>query len=408
MKCLECQAEIAQLDNSHLGDCCGLTLQEYAIRHHLSLDLLVHSSMVNVDDDIKAYSLPNNSVSSRAASVMKGLSYVDALKNDGKFISFNSDIRRLDELLWYLRELQVFGFQYRQEYQYTSNSHRVVPLNVIKTLSSYEYKFSEIDQIEIDFELFLSVIIAQAGEMHAGYVYLTLPATSELQLLLKKLASEYQIRWKLLESKTTNNFSLYRTESLKDAQRLLALVEQHLKDIPCISDRYYAEVEQAVVSKELVFDAAHFITDHPGKCENLHGGRYTLNVKIKGRIDPLTGFVVDYGYLKKIVKERVIESLDHQNLNYVSSDLGWRSSTELLNIFIWERLIDYLPGLVELQTFETTQSYCVYQGPSLEEFQQNKNETPLKHFANPDLGQSVLRKLLGAQSQKQGLHIITK
>ena len=55
MKCLECQAEIDQLDNAHLSGCCGLTLQEYAIRHHVSLDLLVHESMVNVKDDIIIY-----------------------------------------------------------------------------------------------------------------------------------------------------------------------------------------------------------------------------------------------------------------------------------------------------------------------------------------------------------------
>ena len=408
MKCLECHVEISQLDNNHLGDCCGLTLQEYAIRHHLSLDLLVNGSMVNVEDDVKAYSLPCDDVSARAASVIHGLSFVNSFKKDKQFISLKSDIRRLDELLWYLRELQVFGFQFRQEYVYTSNSHRVVPINAIKTLTSYQHKFSDLDQSAIDFNLFLSVIIAQAGEVHSGYVYLNLPTTVDTQQLIQQLASNYQIRWKLLETNVEKDLQLYRTESLKDAQRLLTLVEQNLKDIPCVSDRYYSEVEQAIVSKELVFDAAHFITDHPGKCENLHGGRYTLNVKIKGNIDPLTGFVVDYGYLKKIVKERVIDNLDHKNLNYVSSDLGWRSSTELLNIFIWERLIDYLPGLVELQTYETTQSYCVYHGPSLEEFQQNQNETPLKHFTNPKLGQSVLRKLLGTQTQKKGLHIISK
>ncbi len=408
MKCLECQSDISQLDNRHLNECCGLTLQEYAIRHHVSLDLLVHESMVNIKDDVAAYSLPSDNVSVRASSVIQALSYVDALKKDEQFISIQSDIRRLDELLWYLRELNAFGFQFRQEYQYTQSSHRVVPLNVIKTLSAYEHKFLSLNKAEIDFNLYLSIVIAQTGELHAGYLYLSLPDNNETQQLLQRLASDYQIRWKSLESGSSDGVGLYRTESLKDAQRILSLVGQHLKDMPCVSDRFYADVEQAVVSKELIFDAAHFITDHPGKCVNLHGGRYTLNVKIKGRIDPLTGFVVDYGYLKKIVKERVIESLDHQNLNYVCSDLGWRSSTELLNIFIWERLIDYLPGLVELQTYETTQSYCVYVGPSLEEFQLNRSETPLKHFANPKLGKSVLRKLLGDQAKKNGLHIIAQ
>jgi len=181
-----------------------------------------------------------------------------------------------------------------------------------------------------------------------------------------------------------------------------------LKELPCVSERYFSDVQHATVSKELVFDSAHFITDHPGKCENLHGGRYALHVKIEGRIDPLTGFVIDYGYLKAVAKKHVIEKLDHQNLNFVCANLGWRSSTELLNIFIWEQLIEFLPGMVELQTYETTQSFCQYRGPSLEELQKNNGKTPLKHFSQPDLGRSVLRQLLRNNQNAKSFKVVTK
>ncbi len=407
MKCQECHLEVTQLDNHHLIDCCGLTLQEYAIRHHLSLDLLVHESMVNIIDDVASYSLPADRASAHSSSIIKALMMADALQEDETFVSLSSDIRRLDELLWYLRDLQVYGFQYRQEYHYNSTSHRVLPENLIKMPASYKHKFVEFDG-ELDFELFLAVLIAQTGEFHHGYVFLSLPNSDEISALLNQLTSEYQIRWTMLKEHVSNQRTLYRTESLQDAQRLLALISVYLKDIPCVSERYFADVQYATVSKELVFDSAHFITDHPGKCENLHGGRYALHVKIEGRIDPLTGFVVDYGYLKAVVKKQVIEKLDHQNLNYVCADLGWRSSTELLNIFIWEQLIDYLPGLVELQTYETTQSFCQYRGPSLEEMQKNAGKTPLKHFSRPELGRSVLRQLISSGSSAKGLKIINR
>lgn len=393
MKCKECKSDVNQLDNQHLSDCCGLTLQEYAIRHHVPLDLLVHESMVNIVDSVDEYTLPADQVTIRAVSILKALLLSESFNQDESFISLSSDIRRLDELLWYLRELQVYGFQYRQEYSYTSTSHRVVPNNLIKMPLAFKSKFATSNK-ELDFALFLAVLIAQAGEFHNGYIFLSLPNNNEVQSLLNQLTVEHQIRWKVLGEAADNQNALCRTESLEDAQRLLALVSSHLKEVPCVSDRFFAEVEQAIVSKELVFDSAHFITDHPGKCENLHGGRYALHVKICGRIDPLTGFVVDYGYLKSIVKKHVIEKLDHQNLNFVCADLGWRSSTELLNIFIWEQLIEFLPGLVELQTYETTQSFCQYRGPSLEEMQKNNGKTPLKHFSQPELGQSVLRQLL--------------
>jgi 6-pyruvoyl tetrahydropterin synthase/QueD family protein len=363
--------------------------------------------MVNVVDDVAEFSLSADEASIRSVSIVKALLLTEAFDEDKHFINLSSDIRRLDELLWYLRELQVYGFQYRQEYNYTSTSHRVVANNLIKTPLAYKYKFAA-NSNELNFELFLAVVVAQAGEFHNGYIFLSLPSDDGVDALLNRLTIEYQIRWKMLDDDTDNQKTLYRTESLEDAQRLLALVSIYLKELPCVSERYFSDVQHATVSKELVFDSAHFITDHPGKCENLHGGRYTLNVKIEGRIDPLTGFVVDYGYLKAVTKNHVIEKLDHQNLNFVCADLGWRSSTELLNIFIWEQLIEFLPGLIELQTYETTQSFCQYQGPSLEEMQKNNGKTPLKHFSQPDLGRSVLRQLLRNDQNAKSLRVVVK
>ena len=399
MRCLECNKEIDRLDNQHLSECCGLTLQEYAIRHHRSLDLLVDESIVNKCDDTAGYALPADNPTDRSRTIFAALDLANAFVQQADFLVLKSEIRRLDQLLWYLRELQVYGFQYRQEYSYSDTSHRVVACNQLKTLNAYSHKFpSELN--DIDFDLMTAVMIAQVAEYHHGYIFLPLVHNSDIQKFLDQLTHTYQIRWVKLNSYGKSENVLYRTESLQDAQRLLKLVEKHLREIPCASDRFYCETKRAIVSKELVFDSAHFISDHAGKCENMHGGRYTLNVKVEGNIDPLTGFVIDYGYLKDIVKHRVIERLDHQTLNYVCADLGWRSSTELLNIFIWEQLIDYLPGLCELQTYETTQSYCAYRGPSLEEMQESRDSDTLKHFSQPELGRSLLRKLLRSDGQK--------
>lgn len=400
MRCLECNKEVTHLDNKHLGECSGLTLQEYALRHHKSLDLLVEESMVGVPDNTANYSLPSSEPAMRSQSVLSALMLVDAFEQEQDFCVLNNEVRRLDQLLWYLRELQVYGFQFRQEYSYTDTSHRVIANNCIKTLNAYTHKFSP-SNVELNFELYTAVVVAQVGQVYSDYVFLSLPESEIVQKFLTQLTGLHQIRWVKLNSYDNSGGVLYRTESLEDAQRLLKLVEPHLQEIPCACDRFYAETAHAVVSKELVFDSAHFITDHPGKCENMHGGRYNLQVKVAGRVDPLTGFVIDYGYLKSVVKQRVINRLDHQTLNYASADLGWRSSTELLNIFIWEQLIDYLPGLYELQTYETTQSYCVYRGPSLEQMQKGNKVDVLKHFSQPELGKSLLRKMLRKDERKE-------
>src|SRR5664279_1128978 len=54
-----------------------------------------------------------------------------------------------------------------------------------------------------------------------------------------------------------------------------------------------------------------------GKCANLngHGHNYTLEVTVKGEIDPTTGFVVDLKQLKDILNREVVDAMDHRHLN---------------------------------------------------------------------------------------------
>ncbi len=54
-----------------------------------------------------------------------------------------------------------------------------------------------------------------------------------------------------------------------------------------------------------------------GKCANLngHGHNYTLEVTVRGEVDPTTGFVIDLKELKDIMNREVVETLDHRHLN---------------------------------------------------------------------------------------------
>lgn len=67
------------------------------------------------------------------------------------------------------------------------------------------------------------------------------------------------------------------------------------------------------VCKRFVFDAAHFIPGHPGKCGKLHGHRWTVDVELKGPMN-MMGMVMDFGDLKAIAQQ-YIDMLDHSNLN---------------------------------------------------------------------------------------------
>ncbi len=105
-----------------------------------------------------------------------------------------------------------------------------------------------------------------------------------------------------------------------------------------------------------------------GKCanENWHGHNFELHVTIKGNPDPGTGFVYDVKKLSIIIKEYVLEKLDHKNLNMdVDFMQGKLCSIENLVIAIWEQLTPHLPEGVALhclKLYETPRIYTEYYG----------------------------------------------
>lgn len=105
-----------------------------------------------------------------------------------------------------------------------------------------------------------------------------------------------------------------------------------------------------------------------GKCanQNWHGHNYELLVTVKGKPDPDTGFVFDVKRLSIIIKEHIIEKLDHRNLNVdVDFMKGQMCSTENLAIAIWQQLVPHLPAGVQLHAiklYETPRIYVEYFG----------------------------------------------
>jgi 6-pyruvoyltetrahydropterin/6-carboxytetrahydropterin synthase len=105
-----------------------------------------------------------------------------------------------------------------------------------------------------------------------------------------------------------------------------------------------------------------------GKCanQNWHGHNFELYVTVKGSPDPDTGFVYDAKKLSAIVKEQVIEKLDHKNLNVdVDFMQGKLCSIENLVIAIWEQLQPHLPESIQLHAlklYETPRIYVEYFG----------------------------------------------
>lgn len=105
-----------------------------------------------------------------------------------------------------------------------------------------------------------------------------------------------------------------------------------------------------------------------GRCanQNWHGHNFELFVTVKGYPDPDTGFIVDAKLLSKIIKDTIIEKLDHRNLNLdVDFMKGKMCSIENLVMGIWNELKPQLPSAVELyciKLVETPRIYVEYFG----------------------------------------------
>lgn len=85
-----------------------------------------------------------------------------------------------------------------------------------------------------------------------------------------------------------------------------------------------------------------------GKCSNpnWHGHNYELFVTVKGEVNPKTGFLINLKILSKIIREEVIEKIDHKNINIeVDFMKNKMASTENLTISIWNQLEKEISGL---------------------------------------------------------------
>ena len=106
-----------------------------------------------------------------------------------------------------------------------------------------------------------------------------------------------------------------------------------------------------------------------GNCSNpnWHGHNYILYVTIKGDVDKELGYLTDLKVLSRVIREYIIEKVDHKNINLeVDFMAGRMASTENIAIAIWEELEEPIKKLgVELHCIkleETENNFVEYYG----------------------------------------------
>jgi 6-pyruvoyltetrahydropterin/6-carboxytetrahydropterin synthase len=98
---------------------------------------------------------------------------------------------------------------------------------------------------------------------------------------------------------------------------------------------------------------------------NGHGHTYTLEVTVRGEINPETGMVIDLRDLREIIRRTVIDKVDHANLNLDVDFLhGVLPSAENIVVACWQQLLPALDGvqLYRLRLWESENNSVEYFG----------------------------------------------
>jgi 6-pyruvoyltetrahydropterin/6-carboxytetrahydropterin synthase len=116
------------------------------------------------------------------------------------------------------------------------------------------------------------------------------------------------------------------------------------------------------ICKRFTFDAAHMLPDHDGKCANLHGHTYVVEVEFEGPIieeGPKRGMVVDFGDVKAVWKEKLEPLLDHRYLNETLVELPV-TTAEMIAGWVYGRFTDANLEPAAVRVWETPTSWAQY------------------------------------------------
>ncbi len=131
------------------------------------------------------------------------------------------------------------------------------------------------------------------------------------------------------------------------------------------------------VCRRITFNAAHRLF-HPewtdeknlevfGKCAypNYHGHNYVLETWLEGKVDPMTGYVMDLKDLKKILNQEISERFDHRNLNLDCPEFAHLNpSAENIAMVCWKLIREQIPSSLKLvvRLWETENNIVEYNG----------------------------------------------
>ena len=98
------------------------------------------------------------------------------------------------------------------------------------------------------------------------------------------------------------------------------------------------------VSVEETFSSGHALRGYKGKCENVHGHNYRVQITLEGPQLDSIGLLVDFTHLKQVIRE-IIKRLDHQFINDLEPFTTINPSAENLAKYFYEEVISKVKDL---------------------------------------------------------------
>lgn len=115
-----------------------------------------------------------------------------------------------------------------------------------------------------------------------------------------------------------------------------------------------------IIKQSFRFEAAHRLPRHRGKCVNLHGHSYKFTLCLDLPVDPGTGMTLDFDDIAAVVERDVLKGWDHRDLNEFLPN----PTAEHIVVSMWRTIAGKLPGLREIELWETPECSVVYRGES--------------------------------------------
>lgn len=107
------------------------------------------------------------------------------------------------------------------------------------------------------------------------------------------------------------------------------------------------------------FASAHFLKNYKGKCENIHGHNYKVEVTIKGDKLKENFILEDFVDLKNNLR-KVLQVLDHRILNDIEFFKNTNSTSEMIAKYIYNELKKIYTNLYSVKVWETEKQFAEY------------------------------------------------